>query len=614
MKKYILVFLFILLNYSILSAQTGWFVQKNTFPGTTVNLFFLNSNTGWILLDSGKIIKTTDGGTNWSSAYSILPQYPVYLIKFANPMTGWVAGGRYDPNPFSMEYAIIMKTTNGGINWVTQYTDSWGPRFNDLTIADENNVFGTSAGTDFTGMASWGKLIKTTNGGTNWFSDPTISGIAMTSVSFANSYTGWVSAYTQMDVPFTRRFIYKTTNTGTNWTIAYRDSIFAFTPVISRIHFPEINTGYKILGLLKKSTNGGSNWSNLDSANTYNLNEIFFVSSDTGWIIKSGIRRTNNGGLNWTVQSAPAAVNKLRFVNANTGWALGNNVLLKTTTGGITDTNYATYFPLHTGNFYLYYAWEWPNPGNLSYFKARITKDTIMNGHKYFYLLNFPDIGNGWVRYDSARTNLLFYFPNANCSGYTNDKIIDSLAAIPNNQVSSCVYHWSYTRCEDTATQMLFSSMRVKTKSFRHDGLMLAHTRYAKDIGIISYDYGEPPPSTYFVGLKGCFINGVLYGDTLVTSVKNISSEVPDSYSLSQNYPNPFNPSTTIRYDLPRAGVVKLAVYDVIGREIEMLVNERQMAGSYEATFDGSRFASGVYFYRLTTEGYRETRKMFLIR
>jgi len=106
----------------------------------------------------------------------------------------------------------------------------------------------------------------------------------------------------------------------------------------------------------------------------------------------------------------------------------------------------------------------------------------------------------------------------------------------------------------------------------------------------------------------------LVYNGGFNVGVLPISSEVPASYSLSQNYPNPFNPSTSIRYELPRAGVVRLAVYDVMGREVETLVNERQAAGSYEAVWDGTRFASGVYFYRLTAEGYGETRKMLLIR
>ncbi|MCX6163117.1 MAG: T9SS type A sorting domain-containing protein, partial [Ignavibacteriae bacterium] len=115
-----------------------------------------------------------------------------------------------------------------------------------------------------------------------------------------------------------------------------------------------------------------------------------------------------------------------------------------------------------------------------------------------------------------------------------------------------------------------------------------------------------------FLGTDGQSVWRRSYSE--IIGIQNISTETPARYSLSQNYPNPFNPVTRIRYELPRAGVVKLAVYDVMGREVEMLVNERQSAGSYEAVWDGTRFASGVYFYRLTAEGYKETRKMILIR
>jgi hypothetical protein len=110
------------------------------------------------------------------------------------------------------------------------------------------------------------------------------------------------------------------------------------------------------------------------------------------------------------------------------------------------------------------------------------------------------------------------------------------------------------------------------------------------------------------------------YGTILKTTtgssvwVNNISTHTIKDYMLMQNYPNPFNPSTTIRYELPRAGSVRLVVYDVMGREVEMLVNERQAAGSYEATFDGSRFASGVYFCSLKSGNFSETIKLLLIK
>jgi len=96
--------------------------------------------------------------------------------------------------------------------------------------------------------------------------------------------------------------------------------------------------------------------------------------------------------------------------------------------------------------------------------------------------------------------------------------------------------------------------------------------------------------------------------------INQISELVPSSYTLQQNFPNPFNPSTNIRYELPKSGFVKLVVFDALGREVETLVNEKQTAGTYEATFNASQYSSGIYFYRLTTDNFIETKKMILLK
>jgi len=92
------------------------------------------------------------------------------------------------------------------------------------------------------------------------------------------------------------------------------------------------------------------------------------------------------------------------------------------------------------------------------------------------------------------------------------------------------------------------------------------------------------------------------------------TAEVPQAYALAQNYPNPFNPETAIRFDLPQAGAVRLAVYDVLGRAVAMLVDERLPAGTHEATFDAARLLSGGYVYRLQTAGRTFTRTMLLLK
>ncbi len=99
-----------------------------------------------------------------------------------------------------------------------------------------------------------------------------------------------------------------------------------------------------------------------------------------------------------------------------------------------------------------------------------------------------------------------------------------------------------------------------------------------------------------------------------IIGIQNISTEIPSSYSLKQNYPNPFNPVTKIEFAVPRTSDVSVSVFDVTGKEVAVLVNERLSAGTYVTDWDASTFSSGVYFYKLTTNHYLETRRMILIK
>jgi len=96
--------------------------------------------------------------------------------------------------------------------------------------------------------------------------------------------------------------------------------------------------------------------------------------------------------------------------------------------------------------------------------------------------------------------------------------------------------------------------------------------------------------------------------------ISTISGEVPAKFNLGQNYPNPFNPVTSIKFDVPAAGNVKLSVFDMLGRETAVLVNGEVNAGVYKAEWNASQFASGVYFYRLEGSGFTKTMKMVLVK
>jgi len=114
---------------------------------------------------------------------------------------------------------------------------------------------------------------------------------------------------------------------------------------------------------------------------------------------------------------------------------------------------------------------------------------------------------------------------------------------------------------------------------------------------------------------------GVYYLDDLrvvktsiVSDVKSDDSEIPTEFVLNQNYPNPFNPSTVIKYSLPASGFVTLSVYDILGKQIAVLVNEYQSAGTFSYTFDASQFASGMYIYKIQAGDKSQTHKMMLIK
>jgi hypothetical protein len=143
------------------------------------------------------------------------------------------------------------------------------------------------------------------------------------------------------------------------------------------------------------------------------------------------------------------------------------------------------------------------------------------------------------------------------------------------------------------------------------------------------------------------FNTGGIYYNPSVTGITNITTEAPEKYSLSQNYPNPFNPSTIIKFSIPNLSfphglsgkpdnqgipqtsvgqtflssphglsgdLVQLKVYDNTGREVQTLINESLSPGTYQTVWDASKFSTGIYYYKLTTSGYTETKRMLLIK
>ncbi len=133
-------------------------------------------------------------------------------------------------------------------------------------------------------------------------------------------------------------------------------------------------------------------------------------------------------------------------------------------------------------------------------------------------------------------------------------------------------------------------------------------------------DFGELAEGSYLgisSYLRGCFIDGVAYGDTSFTTVGVSNNEnMRKNYSLEQNYPNPFNPSTIINYSVSESSNLRLIVYDIKGEKIAVLIDKFHSAGKYSVNFDVSKFnlSSGIYFYSLISEKNNLTKKMIYLR
>ncbi|MDW8466751.1 MAG: T9SS type A sorting domain-containing protein [Chloroherpetonaceae bacterium] len=133
--------------------------------------------------------------------------------------------------------------------------------------------------------------------------------------------------------------------------------------------------------------------------------------------------------------------------------------------------------------------------------------------------------------------------------------------------------------------------------------------------GLVGADYLVNFPATIPVGstatVRAVFAGG---NASLSAPERDLSAPVARQYRLEQNYPNPFNPSTTIRFSIPTAENVQLDVFDVLGRKVATLVDQRLAAGTYTVQFNATNLSSGMYFYRISAGNFRQTMKMMLVK
>jgi len=132
------------------------------------------------------------------------------------------------------------------------------------------------------------------------------------------------------------------------------------------------------------------------------------------------------------------------------------------------------------------------------------------------------------------------------------------------------------------------------------------------NVAVISFTIDSSEVSNYLHIGSQWFIDELFFGP--ISTVQDDIHALPNFFNLEQNYPNPFNPTTAIKYQIPEISFVTLKVYDVLGKEVAILVNQERTSGNYEIEFDAPYLASGIYFYRLQAGSFIETKKMILMK
>ncbi|RPI18494.1 MAG: T9SS C-terminal target domain-containing protein [Ignavibacteriae bacterium] len=365
-------------------------------------------------------------------------------------------------------------------------------------------------------------------------------------------------------------------------------------------------------GLLK-TTNGGNTWFFLEMPTGYNVGHIFFTSSNTGYVsaktnIQFEILKTTNAGNNWSILNYSSdSIWNIFFISDNTGWVLSKTdpCLYKTTDGGNTWLPKTNNFGTLMLNGDLFF----PNAET-----GYCTGEYSMGG----VILSTSNGGNWWVQVNTYTDvyNSLFFINALTGWGTTNYTANHFLRKTTNGG-----YNWIPQYNIGTANLWDIYFINENTGWVVGDsGKILYTSNYGLSWNIQQTGKTTSLKSIFFidnntgwaVGSGGVILKSTTGGNLI--GIKPISENIPDIFLLSQNYPNPFNPSTTIEFDIPVAGYTKLTVYDLQGRESEILVSEELSAGSYRINFDGNNLSSGIYFYKLETKDFIQTKRMVLIK
>ena len=522
------------------------------YTGTYSSGFFKTSNFGNTWIDISEDIVGLSGNS------------PTVFSLITHP-NGDIIAGTFNQG--------IFRTTNNGDYWLQEISGFTTLSIYSLAVDKQGNLL----------AGSTGKLYRSTDFGQNWVSidnnqiNSIINDIAVNSLDHIFAAT-------------TNGGVYRSTDDGANWTQVNNGFLYNYAYAIAINEDDDIFVTGEMAGIYK-STNNGDSWTALLTATLpaydiiiNDLGDIFISSIDA-----MGVLRSIDNGSTWQqINSGLYSFNiRCLCLSPNTfllGGGEGTGVWLS---GLPTGSN------LFGGG---------SNLGLPIQHGIPIQHITVIHSNPGPY--NSPSLD------------------------YPIDKVFVTLQEINHPDISELIITLEHEGIVDTLVYQPGIS-----------GANFLSTKF-KDEASLQLSQGTPPfvgsfkpanPLSVFKGLEatGEWIltitddvpaNDGIFEAWSISILSDLSSDVqdmngiPSGFALLQNYPNPFNPTTTIQYSIPQRSNVILKVYDVLGNEVAVLVDEEKERGVYSVNFDASNFASGIYLYRLHAGSFVETKKMILLK
>jgi photosystem II stability/assembly factor-like uncharacterized protein len=368
----------------------------------------------------------------------------------------------------------------------------------------------------------------------------------------------FAAAYHSID---SSRGVYLSTNYGTTWShTSLNQGVYALVIIGNNIFAGTYFNGVYL------STDNGTTWAqtSLNDKSIYSLavngNKLFAGSISGG--VRMGVYSSTDNGTTWTQTS-------LNNQNIYSLAVNGNNIFAGCQSSGV-------YLSTNNGTTWTQTPLNYPSGQSLAISGNNIFAGTLRHFNGTFYGIYLStNNGTTW-----SQTNL-------------NNQDIFSLAVNGNNVFAGALSPNSFYVSNDNGTNWIQRNEGLIITS-RVDGLMIFN-------------------NYIFAGTWG---NGVWrrpLGELI--GIKPISEQIPSHFDLEQNYPNPFNPTTKIQFDISEThSNASLRIYDILGREMETIVNEQLNAGTYEVEWNASNYPSGVYYYKLIVGDYTDTKKMVLVK